>query len=103
LYAIGFDPILRTRDGPSWLTETIPDDMLDAMRLRESLLEEAGGPLQRFALKRVMGNRDARGLIRLSRERYQPKDVLEHQQKVARAGLASSPRCPRWASSAARQ
>lgn len=27
LYAIGFDPILRIRDGPSWLTETIPDDM----------------------------------------------------------------------------
>jgi NAD(P)H dehydrogenase (quinone) len=89
LYAIGFDPILRTRDGPSWLTETIPDDMLDAMRLRESLLEDAGGPLRRFALKRVIGNRDARGIIRLLRERYQPKDVLEQQQKVARAdGLA---------------
>ena len=37
LYAIGFDPILRPRDNPSWLTETIPDDMLDRMRLRESL------------------------------------------------------------------
>ena len=24
LYAIGFDPILRPRDTPSWLTETIP-------------------------------------------------------------------------------
>ena len=32
LYAIGFDPILRPRDTPSWLTETIPDDMLDRMR-----------------------------------------------------------------------
>ena len=85
LYAIGFDPVLRTRDGPSWLTETIPDDMLDAMRLRESLLEDAGGPVRRFALKRVIGNRDPRGIIRLLRERYQPKDVLEQQQKVARA------------------
>ena len=36
LYAIGFDPILRPRDTPSWLTETIPDDMLDRMRLRET-------------------------------------------------------------------
>ena len=26
LYAIGFDPILRPRDTPSWLTETIPDE-----------------------------------------------------------------------------
>jgi NAD(P)H dehydrogenase (quinone) len=85
LYAIGFDPILRARDGPSWLTETIPDDMLDAMRLRESLLEDAGGPLRRFALQRILGNRDARGIIRLLRERYQPKDVLEQQQKIARA------------------
>ena len=34
LYAIGFDPILRERDDPSWLTETIPDDRLERMRLR---------------------------------------------------------------------
>jgi NAD(P)H dehydrogenase (quinone) len=85
LYAIGFDPVLRPRDGPSWLTDTIPDDMLDRMRLRESLLEEAGGPLRRFALRRLLGERDARSIIRLLRERYQPKDVLAQQQKVAKA------------------
>ena len=85
LYAIGFDPVLRPRDTPSWLTESIPDDMLDRMRLRENLLEEAGGPLRRFAMKRLIGDRDARGIIRLLRERYQPKDVLVQQQKVARA------------------
>src|SRR5512134_3888013 len=85
LYAIGFDPILRPRDTPSWLTETIPDDMLQRMRLRESLLGEAGGPLKRYALKRLIGDRDPRGIIRLLRERYQPKDVLVQQQKVARA------------------
>ena len=89
LYAIGFDPILRSRDSPSWLTESIPDDMLERMRLRESLLAEAGGPLRRFALKRTIGDRDARGIIRLLRERYQPKDVLVQQRKVAWAeGLA---------------
>jgi NAD(P)H dehydrogenase (quinone) len=85
LYAIGFDPVLRQRDNTSWLTETIPDDMLDRMRLRESLLEAAGGPLKRLALKRLLGDRDARGIIRLLRERYQAKDVLLQQQKVARA------------------
>jgi NAD(P)H dehydrogenase (quinone) len=85
LYAIGFDPILRARDTPSWLTETIPDDMLDRMRLRGTLLDEAGGPLKRLALKRLIGDRDARGIIRLLRERFQPKDVLAQQQKVARA------------------
>jgi NAD(P)H dehydrogenase (quinone) len=85
LYAIGFDPILRQRDSPSWLTETIPDDMLDRMHLRESLLDGAGGPLKRFALRRLIGDLDARGIIRLLRERYQPRDVLAQQQKVARA------------------
>lgn len=85
LYAIGFDPVLRPGDTPSWLTESIPDDMLDRMHLRETLLEEAGGPLRRFALQRVLGARDARGIIRLLRERYQSKDVLQQQEKVARA------------------
>ena len=85
LYAIGFDPILRERDSPSWLTETVPDDMLDRMHLRESLLDGAGGPLKRFALRRLIGDLDARGIIRLLRERYQPRDVLAQQQKVARA------------------
>jgi NAD(P)H dehydrogenase (quinone) len=78
-------PILRPRDTPSWLTETIPDDMLDRMRLRENLLNDAGGPLKRFGLKRLIGDRDARGIIRLLRERFQPKDVLAQQQKVAGA------------------
>jgi len=77
---IYFDPILRPRDTPNWLTETIADDMY-RMRLRVSLLGEAGGPLKRFALKRLIGYRDARGIIRLLRERYRPKDVLVQQQK----------------------
>src|SRR5512144_764148 len=73
LYAIGFDPVHRQRDTPSWLTETIPDDLLERMHLRESLLE-AGGPLRRFVMKRALGSRDVRGIIRLLRERFQPKD-----------------------------
>ena len=59
--------------------------MLARRRLRENLLEKAGGPLKRFALKRLIADRDARGIIRLLRERYQAKDVLVQQQKVARA------------------
>jgi NAD(P)H dehydrogenase (quinone) len=85
LYAIGFDPVHRPRDMPSWVTESIPDDLLDRMRVRESVIEGAGGPLRRLAMKRLIGDRDARGVIRLLRERSQPKDVLAQQQKVARA------------------
>ena len=60
LYAIGFDPILRPRDTPSWLTETIPDDMLDRMRLRESLLGEYDARedrLQRDGVDRCLAGR----------------------------------------------
>ena len=85
LYAIGFDPVLRERDGPGWLTESIPDDILERMHLRESLLAGAGGFLRRFAMKHLLGDRDARGIIRLLRERFQAKDVLAQQEKVARA------------------
>lgn len=28
LYAIGFDPVIRPRDTPSWLAESILDDLL---------------------------------------------------------------------------
>ena len=85
LYAIGFDPVIGPRDTPAWLTESIPDDLLARMRLRETLIEEAGGPLRRFAMKRLPGARDARGIIRLLRERYQPADVRAQQRKVAAA------------------
>lgn len=85
LYAIGFDPVHRDRDAPSWLAESIPDDVLAGMRLRESLLEGARGRLRRLAMRRLLGDRDDREIIRLLRERYQPKDVLAQQQKVARA------------------
>lgn len=85
LYAIGFDPVIRPRDMPSWLTESIPDDLLDGMHLRESLLESSGGAVSRFALRRLIGDRDSRGIIRLLRERFQPADVLEQQRHVASA------------------
>jgi NAD(P)H dehydrogenase (quinone) len=55
LYAIGFDPVHRPRDTPSWLTESVPDDLLDRMRVRDSVIEGAGGPLRRFSMKRLPG------------------------------------------------
>lgn len=89
LYAIGFDPVHRPRDLPGWLTESIPDDLLDRMSLRQAVIDGAGGPLRRLVMKKLLGNRDARGVIRLLRERFIPKDVRVQQDKVARAqGLA---------------
>ena len=85
LYAIGFDPVHRPATRQAGSPRTSPDDLLDRMHIRESVLEGAGGPLRRFAMKRLLGDRDDRGIIRLLRERYQPKDVLAQQEKVARA------------------
>jgi NAD(P)H dehydrogenase (quinone) len=85
LYAIKFDPVLRERDGPNWMDEGAPAEILESMHLRERMLEGARGPLARFMLKRLLGDRDTRGIIRLLRERFRPKDVLAQQAKVARA------------------
>ena len=85
LYAIKFDPVLRTRDNPNWMDPDAPEDIIGRMRVRERMLAEARGPLMRFAVKRLIGDRDTRGIMRLLRERYRPKDVLEQQAKVASA------------------
>jgi NAD(P)H dehydrogenase (quinone) len=84
LYAIGFDPVLRERDNPNWMDADAPDDVLACMHLRERLLKGAGGPLKRFAIKRWLGNRDTRGIIRLL-QRHRPKDVAVQQEKIKAA------------------
>ena len=85
LYAIKFDPVLRERDNPNWMDEGAPEEIIESMHLRERMLEGARGPLARFALKRLLGDRDTRGIIRLLQQRYRPKDVLEQQAKVQSA------------------
>jgi NAD(P)H dehydrogenase (quinone) len=77
--------VLRERDSPNWMDDHAPDEILESMHLRERLLEGARGPIKRFAMKRLLGERDTRGIIRLLQERYRPKDVLAQQEKVARA------------------
>jgi NAD(P)H dehydrogenase (quinone) len=84
LYAIGFDPVLRERDNPNWMDADAPDEIIASMHLRARMLEGVG-PLKRFAVNRLLGDRDARGIIRLLQERYRPKDVLAQQEKVANA------------------
>lgn len=85
LYQNGFDPVLRERDAPDWIDEGIPDEILARSGLRESVLRGAGGPLARFAMRRMLGDRDDRGIIRLLRERFRPDDVLAEQRKVTGA------------------
>lgn len=85
LYAIGFDPVLRDRDTPNWMDAEAPNDIIAKWNLREQLLEGARGPLRKLALKRLLGDRDTRGIVRLLQERYRPEDVRVQQEKVKAA------------------
>ena len=85
LYAIGFDPVLRGRDSPNWMDADAPDDIIASMHLRERLLEGARGPVRKLAMRRRLGERDTRAIIRLLQERYRPADVAEQQAKVRAA------------------
>lgn len=85
LHAIGFDPVLRDADGPNWIDDSVPDDVLARMNLPQSLYERARGPLQRLLLKRWVGERDARGVVRKIHGSGGPDDVALQQRKVAAA------------------
>ncbi len=85
LHAIGFDPVFRDRDGPNWVDDSVPDDVLANMHVEKSLTEAAGGPLRRWLVKRWIGGRDARALVRRIRAAGGPKDVAAQQAKVANA------------------
>lgn len=85
LYAIGFNPVIRELDTPNWMDPDVPAEILARMNLRQRLLEGARGPFARFAARRLVGDRDDRGIIRVLQERFRPKDVAAQQAKVARA------------------
>lgn len=85
LYAIGFDPCFRAHDGPNWIDDSVPDDVLERSHLEQSLVAQAGGPLRRWLVKRWIGGLDARGIVRKLRAGGGPRDVAAQQEKVRRA------------------
>ena len=60
LHAIGFDPVFRERDGPAWVDDSVPDDVLARWQVRRSLTQGARGPLRRLLVRRWMGGSDER-------------------------------------------
>jgi NAD(P)H dehydrogenase (quinone) len=85
LYAIGFDPVLSDRDGPSWIDDSVPDDVLEHMSVKRSLLEKAPNRVRRWMVKRWIGDREPREVVRRIRGMGSPRDVAEQQAKVAEA------------------
>ncbi|MFM2417990.1 MAG: hypothetical protein RL385_2713 [Pseudomonadota bacterium] len=82
LHAIGFNPLIGASDGPNWIDDGIPDDVLEHMHVEQSLRDSARGPWQRWLQKRWVGGRDARGIIRKLHALGGPADVREQQQKL---------------------
>jgi NAD(P)H dehydrogenase (quinone) len=89
LYAIKFDPVFRNRDMATYLHENIPPDILEAMNLKQSVLENVpGGPVGRFVAARWMRDKTPAEIAKFIRE-HAPKDAREQWAKVAAAdGLA---------------
>jgi NAD(P)H dehydrogenase (quinone) len=85
LYAIGFDPVLRSHDRPNWIDDSVPDDVLANWNIEQALMKGAGGPLRRLLVKRWIGGSDARGIARKLHDIGGPRDVAVQQSKVAQA------------------
>jgi NAD(P)H dehydrogenase (quinone) len=83
LYGMRFDPVIKGRDYPCWVDDTIPIEML-----RNMILENSGGSLPRYLLEKWLRNKEAAYLAKMIRK-FRPRDVVEQQEKMARAqGLA---------------
>lgn len=87
LHAIGFDPVLRAADGPNWIDNSVPDDVLDQMEVRASILRAADTRLKRFLAERWLGKLGPREIIDKIRRAGGPRDVAVQQQKVAAADM----------------
>lgn len=85
LYAIRFNPVFDDRDGPDWIDDSVPDDVLQHMDVKRSLLQGARNPLRRLLVKRWIGDRSDREIVRRLHAVGAPSDVAEQQTKVAQA------------------
>jgi NAD(P)H dehydrogenase (quinone) len=85
LHAIGFNPVYHDRDGPDWVDDSVPDDVLGHWKVKESMTAAARGPWRRMLVRRWMRGCDDRELVRKLHALGPPKDVAEQQARVARA------------------
>ena len=84
LNAIGFDPVFRPEDSVQFAHESVPEELLEEMDLRETVLEMAGGPIRRRMAKRWLRDKDVYEIVR-EIGKHTPRDVVEQQALVAEA------------------
>lgn len=88
LYAEGFDPVFRKSDMAFFADDSLPEEELEKMQVRQKVLEQAGGPLRRLVAGRWMRRKTTREIVRMIYN-TRSKDVVREQERVRRAdGLA---------------
>ncbi len=88
LYAIHFDPVFRRDDYASYVHESMPPEILEAMNLRQRVLDSAGNPVTRLAASVWLRNKTPVQIARFIHS-HRPKDVIEQWEKLNNAdGLA---------------
>jgi NAD(P)H dehydrogenase (quinone) len=88
LYAIRFDPVFRMQDFASYVHESMPLEILEAMNLKQRVLNFAGGPIQRFITSLWLRDKDPFAVAKFIHD-HRPKDVIAQWEKLKRAqGLA---------------
>jgi NAD(P)H dehydrogenase (quinone) len=83
LYAIGFDPVLKSADFVNWLPDNNAPDVVEKV-VRERVFAEDAGLVQRIVAWWMFRNKSPMEVVGILRKRG-PKDVFEQQIKVARA------------------
>jgi NAD(P)H dehydrogenase (quinone) len=88
LYDIHFNPVFSIRDYAGYVHESMPLEVLEGMKLKQRILDNSGGPIQRIIASYWLRDKDVYAMARLVRSQM-PKDIVAHQKKIAQAqGLA---------------
>lgn len=85
LHAIGWNPVLSDRDSADWVDGDVPDDVIQHMNVRSSVLDSAHNPVRRLLVKQWMGDKSDREILRAIHAEGPPRDVAIQQEKVAAA------------------
>jgi NAD(P)H dehydrogenase (quinone) len=83
LYAIKFDPVLKTKDYVNWLPDENAPDVVDKI-IKEQILNPSASLWNRIVAWFMFRNKSQIEIINILNKRG-PKDVKEQQQKVANA------------------
>jgi len=84
LYAIRFDPVFRTQDFASYVHESMPQEILNEMDLKQHVLDSAGGPIQRLITSLWLRDKDSQAVAKFIHT-HRPKDVITQWEKVNNA------------------